>query len=200
MNENTLLTRPAAEAKQITEYLRDIQSGHPSAQTALFDCVYTELHRLARGFWRGVPPSDTLQPTALVHEMYVRIFHDRTISWENRRHFFCTAATAMHDIIVEQARRHGTLKRGGHLKRAPGAGEGLPDVLRQAHEVAELEEAFDGLKEASPDAARVVMLKLYGGLGHGAIAEIEGIAEITVRRRWAFAKAWLRDRLDSDAC
>lgn len=182
----------------ITSLLTKVNAGHPGAEEALFGQVYTELHRMASAAWRNVPPSDTLQPTALVHEMYVRLFRDRELSWDSRRHFFMAAARAMHDILVEQARRHGALKRGGHLKRRSLTGAEPSELALQADEVLALDEAVTALSREHPDAARVLTLRTFGGLTHEEIADLIGMSKVTVRRRWAFAKAWVKSFLNSE--
>ena len=180
----------------ITALLERVATGDQAAEGAFFDKVYADLHRMAIASWRNVPPSDTLQPTALVHEAYARLFGRTTPAFENRRHFFMAASRAMHDIIVEQARRHGAIKRGGHLKRVLFTDTAAAEIAAQAHEFLLLDEVIAKLKLEHPSAAEVVMLRVFGGLEHKQIAEISGCAEVTIRRRWSFAKAWLRQELD----
>lgn len=186
------------DADHVTTLLNRVQHGVDDAHNELFDCIYTELHRMANAAWRWVPASDTLQPTALVHEMYARLFHLRDISWENRRHFFATASRAMHDILVEQARRHCALKRGGHMRRTPLNEADIDKVQNQACEILALNEALDRLSTLYPDRTRIVMLKIFGGLTYEQIADLEGCSAITARRGWAFAKTWLKEYMNAE--
>ncbi len=181
------------DVDHVTTLLQRVQHGVDDAQDELFDCLYTELHRMAHAAWRWVPASDTLQPTALVHEMYARLFHHRDMTWENRRHFFATASRAMHDILVEQARRHCSLKRGGNMKRIPLNDAEITKIQIQACEALALNDAIDRLSVLYPERSRIVMLKIFGGLTYDQIADIEGCSAITVRRGWAFAKTWLKE-------
>jgi len=186
------------ESQQITELLKAVRGGVPDADEALFSCIYTELHRMAHAAWRWVPASDTLQPTALVNEMYARLFHQRDINWENRRHFFATASRAMHDILVEQARRHCSIKRGGNLKRMPLDEQENARVQTQASDVLALDDALKQLRVHYPEHSRIVMLKMFAGLTYNQIAEIEQCSAVTVRRGWAFAKTWLKDHISGE--
>lgn len=197
MAQSELADRARDADVQITQLLKDAKCGDPGSQDQLFECVYTQLRRMAHLAWRDVPASDTLEPTALVHEMYDRLFNRRSISWESRKHFFCTASRAMHDILVEQARRHGSLKRGGQHKRVHLDESQLSAIRSQACEILELNDALEQLEIHYPDRSRIVMLKIFGGLTYEQIADLEQCSAVTVRRRWAFAKTWLRDCIES---
>ena len=174
------------------------QSTGSRAEDALLQRVYTELHKIARIAWRGVPSRDTLQPTALVHEAYLRLFSGDEPKWESRRHFFATAAIAMRNIVVDQARRHGALKRGGHVQRVPLTGQEALELPEQAAELLALEEAVDALAREHAEAAEVAMLHVYCGLSHEQMAEILGLSKVTARRRWAFARTWIKRHLMSE--
>lgn len=184
-------------SNEITELLVAVADGSHDAESALFACVYTELHRMACAAWRSTPASDTLQPTALVHEMYARLFRDRDPNWESRRHFFFAASRAMHDILVEQARRHASLKRGGGRRRELLTGDERGRVTAQADEIMGIREAVDALRREHEIAAQVLMLHYFGGLSHDDVAELLELSTATVRRRWAFAKSWIREYLES---
>ena len=163
---------------------------------AVWPEVYAELRRLAGHYVRGERPDLTLQPTALVHEAYVRLLREANTSWLNRAHFCAIAAHAMRQILVEQARAHNALKRGGdHLRvtladDAAAAPQGDPDVEA-------LDEALAALALLEPRQARLVELRYFGGLTIEEAASELDIAPATAKRDWAVARAWLRRRLDS---
>ena len=168
------------------------------ALDAVWPEVYQELRRLAAYYVRGERADLTLQPTALVHEAYVRLLREAYTSWQNRAHFCAIAANAMRQILVEQARAHRALKRGGdHLRvtlvdDAAVAPAGDPDVEA-------LDQALEVLASLEPRQARLVELRYFGGLTIEEAAEHLGVAPATAKRDWAVARAWLRRRLTSDA-
>ncbi|MEM1184791.1 MAG: ECF-type sigma factor [Planctomycetota bacterium] len=183
--------------RAITELLHQVREGQPGADEELFASVYGEMRVMARSACRSGSSRHTLQPTALVHEVYIRLFHNRSISWANRRHFFKAVSTAMRDILVEEARRRGAQKRGGNHRRVDVPPDALPDGSVQAHDLLGLDAALGRLELEHPEAAQVALLKVFGGVSLADIAELEGYAPITARRRWAFAKAWIRNDLDA---
>lgn len=192
---------PSASHGEITLLLQAVNNQRPGAADRLMRMIYAELHAIARHKLSEAPRSETLQPTALVNEVYARLF-GRTSpipTWENRRHFFWAAARAMRDILVEQARRKVALKRGGGRRRLELQDDGGP-VDDPEHLLA-LNEALERFQVKYPDAAGIVMLKFFGGLTRIQIAEALDISESEVWREWTFAKAWLRKELDggSDA-
>lgn len=168
------------------------------ALDALWPEVYQELRRLASHYVRGERPDLTLQATALVHEAYVRLLREANTSWQNRAHFCAIAANAMRQILVEQARAHKALKRGGdHLRvtfvdEVVAAGSHDPDVEA-------LDEALVALAALEPRQARLVELRYFGGLTIEEAAEALGVAPATAKRDWAVARAWLRRRLQGEA-
>jgi RNA polymerase sigma-70 factor (ECF subfamily) len=168
------------------------------ALDAVWPEVYQELRRLAAYYVRGERADLTLQPTALVHEAYVRLLREANTSWQNRAHFCAIAANAMRQILVEQARAHRALKRGGdHLRvtlvdDAAVAPAGDPDVEA-------LDQALEVLASLEPRQARLVELRYFGGLTIEEAAEHLGVAPATAKRDWAVARAWLRRRLAPDA-
>ena len=177
----------------VTTLLLAVHQGRPGAADELLALVYAELHGIARKKMTQVPRSDTLQPTALVHEAYLRLFGKTNPTWANRRHFFFAAARAMHDILVEQARRHAARKRGGNRERID-LDEGAI-VASQSEELLALNEAIERLEAIHPRVAKIVMLRFFGGLKHDEVARTLETSSATVRRDWTFAKAWLRDAL-----
>ena len=159
--------------------------------------VYDELRRLATARLHALPPGQTLQPTAVVHEAFVRLVErERRTSagWENRAHFFFAAARAIQDVLVEHARAKGRLKRGGDRRRLD------PDALvnaaeAPADELLALSDALQHLEHAEPEMHRMVMLRFYAGLSAEDSAELLGMPLRTFERRWRFAKSWLRREL-----
>lgn len=167
------------------------------ALDAVWPEVYEELRRLAGHYVRGERQGITLQPTALVHEAYVRLLRDANASWANRAHFCAMAANAMRHILVEEARARGALKRGGDRLRVTLTGieastAGDPDVEA-------LDEALQVLAARAPRQARLVELRYFGGLTIDEVAAELAIAPATAKRDWALARAWLRRRLQSEA-
>jgi len=179
----------------ITELLGLASDGCGESQDRLLAMVYDELRSVARAKMIGVPPTETLQPTALVNEVYLRLFgRDLQPSWKNRRHFFWAVSRAMHDILVEKARHHAALKRGGNLVRRP-FDENMVQVETQAFELLALSEAIKQLEVSSPRTAEVTRLRFFASLSNDDIVRVMGISNATVRREWAYAKAWLHQRL-----
>lgn len=156
--------------------------------------VYDELRRLAAGYLRRERPGQTLQPTALVNEAYLRLVKDKNLAWQNRAHFMAIAAHSMRQILVDRARARGSLKRGGSRRRitlseAAAAAEGLSvDVIA-------IDESLDRLAALDAQQARIVELRFFGGLTVEETAEALGISPATVKREWSVARAWLRREL-----
>jgi len=152
--------------------------------------VYGELRRLAAGYLRGERPGHTLQPTALVHEAYVRLKDQRQIDWSNRAQFIGMAAVMMRRILVNHARDRIADKRGGGAEHVPltlaGEGIGTPEI-----DVLDLHEALNDLSVSDPRKGRIVELKFFGGLTTEEVAETLEVSAATVERDWKFARAWL---------
>jgi RNA polymerase sigma factor (TIGR02999 family) len=174
----------------VTRILDRVQQGEGRAAEELLPLVYEELRRLAAHQMAHQPPGQTLQPTALVHEAWLRLVRGEDQTWQNRAHFFAAAAEAMRRVLVENARRKGRLKRGGGRERVDIADLELPDTTPD-DKVLLINEALERLQAEDPDTARVVVLKFFGGLTHQEVATSLGVTERTVERDWAFAKAWL---------
>ena len=164
--------------------------------TELLPEVYAELRRLAAALTTRLRPGQTLQPTALVHEAYLRLVGRRDPGWEGRRHFFAAAARAMREILIEQARLKDSLKRGGGGRRVDLA-EGLALIDPPADDVLALDEAIQQLQTEKPLVAEVVVLRYYTGLSVEETADVVGRSVSTVTREWRFARAWLAGRLGS---
>ena len=164
---------------------------------SLLPLVYQELRRLAAGYLRREKPGQTLQPTALVHEAYLKLLKDRPERWQNRAHFCAIAAHAMRQILIERARARDALKRGGGQPRVT-FDEGLPAAAPgQSIDMLALDAALDRLAALDPGQARIVELRFFGGLSIEETAEAMNISPATVKRHWAAARAWLAKELEA---
>jgi RNA polymerase sigma factor (TIGR02999 family) len=164
----------------------------------LLPLVYDELRALARSQLRHERPDHSLQATALVHEAYLRLLGDTRPSWNDRRHFFRAAAEAMRRILIEHARKRTRVKRGGKRKRVDLSSADLAGE-EDLEQIVALDDAFRRLEEQDPKAADVVRLRFYAGLSVAETAKAMDLSERTVKREWAFARAWLYDALrDTD--
>lgn len=177
----------------LTRLLAGAAAGDPASGEALLDAVHTELLALARSRMAGEKPGHTLQATALVSEVWLRLQHDGT-PFENRAHFFTAAAEAMRRILIEHARARGRVKRGGRARRVPLAGVDLASES-DPDEVLAVDEAIGRLAERDPDLAKLVRLRFYAGLDVAETALALGVSERTVRREWALARAFLAREL-----
>jgi RNA polymerase sigma factor (TIGR02999 family) len=160
----------------------------------LLPVVYEELRRLAATLAARLPPGQTLQPTALVHEAYLRLVGDRDPGWDGRRHFFGAAARAMRDILVEQARRKAAPKHGGGARRVELT-EGLAVIEPPADDLLAVDEAIQKLQAEKPHLAEIAMLRYYAGLTAGETAAVLNVSPSTLAREWRFARAWLARHL-----
>ncbi len=182
---------------EITQILLDLHADHVDHRAAadrLFEVVYGELRRLASGLMRGERTDHTLQSTALVHEAYLRLVDDSRVEWQNRAHFFGIAARAMRQILVDYARKRSTEKRGGDWQKIT-----LDDALgleeASLTELLDLEEALKRLTEHDERMARIVELRVFGGLTGEEVAHVMGVSRQTVQNEWRVAKMWLRHQL-----
>ena len=158
--------------------------------------IYKELRALAAARMRHLQPGQTLQPTALVHELYLRMKRRKTVVWDNRAHFFGAAARAMRDILVEHARRRGAQKRGGHLVRVDiTMSVADTDKTLAAADILTVHAALGRMQQEYPDHANLVLLYYFAGLSMREVAEVQNVAPRTVQRRWRFARAWLQARI-----
>lgn len=174
----------------ITRILEAVGRGEPQAPEELLAHVYQELRRLAAQKMSGEAPGHTLQPTALVHEAWLRLLAGKEPHFENRAHFFAAAGEAMRRILVESARRKHRLKRGGDLQRVEVDSVELAAPMPD-EELLALDEALDRLAQAHPRAAELVKLCFFVGLSQEEAARELGLSVSTVERTWAFARAWL---------
>lgn len=185
----------ALESDAVSRILRDLRgAGREEALNKLFPAVYAELRASARAQLRHERSDHTLQATALVHEAYVRLLGGGYPTWNDRQHFFRAAAEAMRRILVEYARRRARVKRGGNPVRVT-----LTDVAslteRDPTEVLALDSAIRRLEDQDPMAADIVRLRFFAGLSVEETAAMLDLSERTVKREWAFARAWLFNAL-----
>jgi RNA polymerase sigma factor (TIGR02999 family) len=181
----------------VTQLLDRIGAGDLLATDALLPVVYDQLRRLAAARLAGEAPGHTLQATALVHEAWLRLVGDEAKNWDHRGHFFAAAAEAMRRILVESARRKQRLKHGGGWQRVPEDALIAPELLLD-DDVLAVDEALTEFAAESPDKAQLVKLRYFAGLSENDAAAALGISRATAARWWAYARAWLYDRLHSE--
>lgn len=182
----------------ITALLHEIGGGDAEAEARLMELVYSELRGIARSKMSGVPRSETLQATALVHEAYLKLFGGAPPPrLENRAHFYWAISRAMHDILVDRARAHTSQKRGGGWRRLELSAE-LAGAEQDSHEFLGFSDALRELRETYPRAADVVQLRVFAALTHAQVAEILDRSVAMVRRDSVFARAWLHKRLSGE--
>ena len=174
---------------EVTQILKAIEDGRTGAAEELLPLVYTDLRRLAAQRLSHEKPGQTLQPTALVHEAWLRLVGDQ-YRYNGSRHFFNAAAEAIRRILVENARRKQRPKHGGHLEHVDAAHGDIACPL-PADQLLAVDEALDCLAVVNPRAAEVVQLRYFAGLTTAQVAEHQGMSVATVGRMWAFARAWL---------
>jgi RNA polymerase sigma factor (TIGR02999 family) len=183
---------------EVTQILQAIDAGDNGASARLLPLVYDELRRLAAAKLEHEPVGQTLQPTALVHEAFLRLVGSgNPDQWNSRGHFFGAAAEAMRRILVENARRKNRIKHGGELKRV----EFNPDLhMRDANadQIIAVNDALTNLEELFPDKAAVVKLRYFVGLTNDEAAEAMGVAPATAQRYWQFARTWLFQKLKNE--
>ena len=189
------MTEESRNDGPITQLLIAWSDGRRDALEHLVPLVYDDLRRIAAGYMRREPAAHALQPTALVHEAYVRLIDQRQVKWRNRAHFFGVAAGMMRRILVDHARLRRADKRGGKWERVTLSG--IDPAVRAPHpiDVLALHEALERLAAFDPQQERIVELRYFGGLTIEEAAEVLGISEATVVREWTIAQAWLRAEL-----
>ena len=185
-------------APSITVLLDRVAAGDATAEAELIEAVYTELRHMAVARMAALHPGQTLQPTALVHEAYMKLAPADSV-WDGRAHFFGAAGRAMRNVIVDQVRRGATRRHGGDRMRVPLDGtiaEPLPD---DPDRLLDIESALRRFERTDPRAARIVDLRFFVGLSDRETADALDISIRTVQREWAYAKAWLRRALTEGA-
>lgn len=181
------------EAGDVTRLLKAWTAGDATARERLIPLVYNELHNLARYYRRQAGSAETLQTTALVNEAYMRLVGIQGVDWRDRVHFFAVSAQLMRRILVDSARAHGAIKRGGHAALVQDLNPDqvpAPESVRAA-ELIELDDALTSLSQLDPRRARVVELRVFGGLTVEEAAQVLELSPQSVRRDWTLAKAWL---------
>ena len=175
---------------ELTQILQAVERGEENSSERLLPLVYDELRRLATIKMSRESAHQTLQPTALVHEAWLRLAAAEEAQWQNRGHYFAAAAEAMRRILIERARRRSRLKHGGGQVRLDIQELELADTTPD-EKVLLINEALERFQTEDPEKARVVVLKFFGGLTNREVAESLNVTERTIERQWAYAKAWL---------
>ncbi len=176
--------------RDVTKILEGIERGDRVAAEELLPLVYKELRKLAAARMAGESPGQTLQATALVHEAWLRLTGNTNKKWEGRAHFFAAAAEAMRRILIDNARRKRAARHGGDQQRVDFEGIDLA-AERKTDEMLAVHEALDRLTAEDAEMAELVKLRFFAGFTNKEAAEILGVSEPTVERRWSFARAWL---------
>ena len=179
---------------EVTLLLRSFQPGDGPATSRLMELIYPQLKRLARSQFRGERRDHDLQPTALVHEAYLRLVAHENHTWESRAHFYAAAANVMRRVLIDHARARAAHKRDGH-QLAMTLDPAIALTVQPSVELIDLDEALSELETLSPRQARVVELRYFTGLSVPEVAHTLGLNPRSVDRDWAAARAWLRVRL-----
>ena len=178
----------------VTQILNRVQQGDEKAAEELLPLVYEELRKLAAARMAHERADQTLQPTALVHEAWLRLTGGEQASFDGRGHFFAAAAEAMRRILIENARRKGRLKRGGEWERV-GLEQLDLAVTTDNDTLLAINDALDKLATIDPVGAKLIELRFFAGLSNVEAAKALGLAERTAKRTWAYARAWLHEEL-----
>jgi RNA polymerase sigma factor (TIGR02999 family) len=188
----------SAEADNVTKLLADWSRGDQRALEELLPLIYNELRRLAHNFLYRERPDHTLQTTALVHEAYLKLIDQTDSHWQNRAHFFAIAAQAMRRILIDSARKHTALKRGGVGDKL--SLDQVANISREPKpELLALDEALNRLAQIDEQQSRIVELRYFGGLTIEETAQVLQLSPATIKREWAMARAWLYQALTEDS-
>jgi len=182
-------------SKQVSELLANWNKGDADAREALMPLVYDELRKLAASHLRRERSDHTLQPTALVHEVYLRLAEQKNVRWQDKSHFFGVTAQLMRRILVDHARSHMADKRGSGLPKV-SLNEAIAMSRERPAELLALDESLTQLGSTDPQQGRIVELRVFAGLTIEQTAEVLGISPATVKRDWSLAKAWLLREID----
>jgi RNA polymerase sigma factor (TIGR02999 family) len=183
-----------ASTDEITVALKQLHAGDPDARSRLIQLVYHELHRLAGRQLRRERPNHTLQSTALVNEMYLKLLAKGDRDWQDRAHFFGAAACAMRHILVDHARAVRAERRGGHLQRTEFE-DSMPVPAGRVEDILSVDQALSKLGQMSPRQESIVEMRFYAGYTEEEVAEILRLSVRTVKREWAVARAWLHGEI-----
>ena len=186
--ENSLVT--TSSPQDVTRLLIQLTDGNRTVLDELLPLVYGELRSLAANYLRRERSAHTLQPTALVHEAYLRLVDQNQVRWQNRAHFFGVAAQMMRRILVDHARGHNAEKRGGEIHKL-SLDENIDVTDERATDLISLDDALTALAAIDEQKSRIVELRFFGGLSVEETAEVLGVSAPTVKRQWRMAKAWL---------
>lgn len=178
----------------VTRLLDELSTGREQAFDELLPLVYRELRRRAAGHLRRERQNHTLQPTALVHEAFLKLVEQRDVRWQNRAHFFAVASQAMRRILVDHARTHQRIKRGGGGPQVT-LDEAMMAAESRSIDIMALDQALQRLGRVDPRQARVVEMRFFGGLSVEETAEVLDVSPATIKREWTMAKAWLHAEL-----
>lgn len=181
--------------ENITELLLDLSQGNRSTVDDLLPLVYNELRSMAANYLRRERVDHTLQPTALVHEAYLKLIDQTRVNWQNRAHFFAVSAQAMRRILVDHARAHNAEKRFGELEKLQFDAN-IDKVVETSGELVALDDALKSLEKVDPQLTKLVELRYFGGLTFEEAAEVLGISVITAKRHWKLAQTWLYGQLN----
>jgi RNA polymerase sigma-70 factor, ECF subfamily len=186
----------APQSNQVTQLLLDWSRGNRAALDELMPMVYQELRKLASGYLRSERPDHTLQPTALIHEAYLRMIGHDMPEWQSRAHFFGIAARLMRQILVEHARTRHAAKRGGDQQKI--SLDDAPQVFAQsdAAELLALDHALTKLASFDERRARILEMRAFGGMSVEETAQALGVSDTTIKREMRLAQAWIRRELD----
>ena len=184
---------PNEETREVTRLLQNLNEGKSEVVEELIPLVYAELRRLAAHYLKSERVGHTLQPTALVHEAFLKLVEQET-NWQNRSHFFAMAANLMRRILVDYARGHKAEKRGGEAEKI-SLEDAFVFVKEKPAQMIALDEALQELAKIDERRSKVVELKFFGGLNNEEIAEVLGIHSNTVLRDWNLARAWLKTQI-----
>ncbi len=180
----------ASQPGEITQLLKRLSGGDRAAEAILVPLVYAELRRLAARYMRQERRDHTLQPTALVHEAYLKLIEQRRVDWQSRAHFYCVAARLMRRILVDHAREVKASKRAGSRYRVPLEAD-VARTEEKSGELLAIDQALDRLLKHNPRQAQIVELRFFGGCSEEEIAHMLAISVRTVKRDWSVARAWL---------
>ena len=178
----------------VTRILNLIEQGNTAAADELLPLVYDELRKLAAHKMSNEVPGQTLQPTALVHEAWLRLIGNENVQWNGRGHFFAAAAEAMRRILIENARRKQRIKHGGAMRRIDFTTLDVA-IASDDEQLLALDEALEKLTARDPLGAQLIKLRFFAGLPNVEAARLLGIPERTAKRTWAYARAWLFEEL-----
>ena len=187
----------APESRDVTQLLIQATSGDRAAMDELLPRIYGELRRLAGGYFKNERGNHTLEPTALVHEAYLRLVDQSRVQWQSRAHFLGVAANMMRRILIDHARRHSAEKRGKGFEIIPLTAAQVAAEERNA-EVIAVDTALQEMAKVDPQLSRIVELRYFGGLSIEETAGVMETSPATINRQWRLAKAWLHSQLAKD--